>query len=94
MLMRNCKTYRIENSESNSWCPPCRALSPLVEDIAKEYEGKIVVYKVNMDKEKVLTQSLGISNPSTLLFILTKGIPTASMGFIPKGNIIKTINEI
>ena len=40
------------------WCPPCRQLSPLVEEIAKEYQGKIIVYKVNTDKERSLAQSL------------------------------------
>src|ERR1035437_8821226 len=43
------------------WCSPCRQLSPLVEEIAKEYNGKIVVYKVDTEKEKILTQSLGIT---------------------------------
>ena len=51
------------------WCPPCRQLSPLVEEIAQEYSGKIVVYKVDTDKEKILAQSLGISGLPTLLFI-------------------------
>ena len=39
------------------WCPPCRQLSPLVEEIAKEYSGRIDVYKVDTDKEKTLAQS-------------------------------------
>jgi thioredoxin 1 len=77
-----------------SWCPPCRQLSPLVEEISKEYSGKIVVYKVDTDKEKYLAQVLGISGLPTLLFIPAKGKPQASMGFIPKETIIKTINDV
>lgn len=77
-----------------AWCPPCRQLSPLVEEIAKEYSGKIVVYKVDTDKEKVLSQLLGISGLPTLLFIPLKGDPQASLGFIPKETIIKTINNV
>jgi thioredoxin len=77
-----------------SWCPPCRQLSPLVEEIAQEYTGKIVVYKVDTDKEKILAQHLGISGLPTLLFIPAKGKPQASMGFIPKETIVKTINTI
>jgi thioredoxin 1 len=77
-----------------SWCPPCRQLSPLVEEIAQEYSGKIVVYKVDTDKEKTLAQHLGISGLPTLLFIPAKGKPQASMGFIPKETIVKTINNI
>ena len=77
-----------------SWCPPCKQLSPLVEEIAKEYSGKIVVYKVDTDKEKILAQHLGISGLPTLLFIPAKGKPQASMGFIPKETIVRTINNI
>jgi thioredoxin len=77
-----------------SWCPPCRQLSPLVEEIAQEYSGKIVVYKIDTDKEKLLSQYLGISGLPTLLFIPAKGKPQASMGFIPKETIIKTINNV
>ena len=76
------------------WCPPCRQLSPLVEEIAQEYSGKIVVYKVDTDKEKILAQYLGISGLPTLLFIPVKGKPQASMGFIPKETIVKTINNV
>ena len=77
-----------------SWCPPCRQLSPLVEQIAQEYSGKIVVYKIDTDKEQLLSQRLGISGLPTLLFIPVKGKPQASMGFIPKETIIKTINDV
>jgi len=77
-----------------TWCPPCKQLSPLVEEIAQEYTGKIVVYKVDTDKEKFLAQHLGISGLPTLLFIPAKGKPQASMGFIPKEAIVRTINNI
>lgn len=76
------------------WCPPCRQLSPLVEEVAKEYQGKIKVYKVNTDKEKVLARSLGITNLPTLLYIPSEGMPQASMGWVPKDTIVKTIKEV
>lgn len=76
------------------WCSPCRELSPLLEEIAKEYEGKIVVYKVNTDKERVLAQSLGITNLPTLLYIPAKGKPQVTLGLIPKEQIVKAIKEI
>lgn len=76
------------------WCPPCRQLSPLVQEIANEYSGKIVVYKINTDREKGLAQSLGITNLPTLLYIPAKGKPKVTLGFIPKETIVKTINEI
>jgi thioredoxin 1 len=76
------------------WCPPCRQLSPLVEEIAKEYHGRIAVYKVNTDKEQELTQSLGISNLPTLLYIPAKGKPQVTLGALPKETLVKTIDEI
>jgi len=76
------------------WCPPCRQLSPLVEEIAGEYQGKIVVYRVNTDQEKMLTQSLGIANLPTVLYIPLKGKPQVTLGYIPKDEIVKTINAV
>ena len=76
------------------WCAPCRQLSPLVEEIAREYEGKIVVYKVDTEKEKALSQTIGITGLPTLLFIPAKGKPQVSMGLLPKASLVKAINEI
>ncbi len=76
------------------WCGPCRQLSPLVEEVAKEYAGKIIVYKVDTDKEKILSQSLGISGLPTLFFIPAQGKPQMSMGAIPKESLVKAINEV
>jgi thioredoxin 1 len=77
-----------------TWCGPCTRLSPIVEEIAGEYAGKIVVYKVDTDQEKKLAQTLGISGLPTLLFIPVKGKPQASMGLVPKETIVKAINNV
>lgn len=76
------------------WCGPCRVLSPRVEAIAKKYEGKIVVYKVNTDDEPKLAQSLGIQNLPTLLFIPVQGQPRATMGALPMETLEKTVKEV
>jgi thioredoxin len=76
------------------WCGPCRQLSPRVEEIAKEYAGKIIVYKVNTDVEQVLSQNLGIQSLPTLLFIPMKGKPQATMGAIPKETLVKAVQEV
>jgi thioredoxin 1 len=76
------------------WCAPCRQLSPIVEEIAKEYNGKIVVYKVDTVKEQILAQNLGITGLPTLLFIPAKGKPQVSMGLLPKADLVKAVNEI
>jgi len=76
------------------WCGPCRMMSPLIDEIAKKYAGRIVVYKVDTDKERLLSQSLGISSLPTLLFIPVKGQPQASLGAIPRESLEKAINEV
>ena len=76
------------------WCAPCRQLSPLVEEIAKEYSGKIDVFKVDTDKERNLAQKLGITGLPTLLFIPATGKPQITMGALPKESLVKAINEI
>jgi thioredoxin len=77
-----------------TWCGPCRQLSPLVEEMAKKYDGKIVVYKVDTDKEQQLAQSMGIQSLPTLLFIPAKGQPRSTVGAIPKETLEKAIAEV
>jgi len=76
------------------WCGPCKLLSPRIEEIAKEYAGRIIVYKVNTDVEQVLAQNVGIQNLPTLLFIPVKGQPKATMGALPKETLVKAIQEV
>lgn len=76
------------------WCAPCRQLSPLVEELANEYKGKIVVYKVDTEKERKLAQKAGITALPTLLFIPMKGKPQVSMGLVPKEELEKAINDL
>jgi thioredoxin 1 len=77
-----------------NWCGPCRQLSPLVEEIAKEYDGKILVYKVDTDQERVLAQNLGITGLPTLLFIPASGKPQMAVGALPKETLLKAVNEV
>ena len=76
------------------WCAPCRQLSPIVEEIAKEYKGKIDVFKVDTEKERLLAQKMGISGLPTLLFIPANGSPRVTMGALPKEDLVSAINEI
>jgi thioredoxin len=76
------------------WCGPCRQLSPVVEEIAREYSGKIIVYKIDTEKEKKLAQNIGITALPTLLFIPMNGKPQVSMGVLPRESLVKAINEV
>ena len=76
------------------WCSPCRQLAPVIEEIAKEYAGKIDVYKVDTEKERVLAQNLGITSLPTLIFIPVVGNPQVAMGALPKETLVKAINDV
>ena len=63
-----------------TWCGPCKALGPVLEDIAQEYAGKVDIYKVDVDQEQELTQAFGIRSVPTLLFIPVSGEPSMAPG--------------
>jgi len=77
-----------------TWCPPCKKLSPLLEDLAVKYAGKIIVYKVDVDAEQQLAQTMGITGMPTLLFIPVNGQPQQSVGLVPNETLEKMIHEI
>ena len=77
-----------------TWCPPCKKLSPLLEDLSVKYKGKIIVYKVDVDAEQQLAQSMGISGMPTLLFIPAEGQPQQSVGLVSTETLEKMIHEI
>ncbi len=75
------------------WCGPCRKLSPILEELSKEYNGKIIVYKVDTEKERQLSGELGIQALPTLLFFPMKGKPTATQGYMAKEDLKKIIDK-
>lgn len=62
------------------WCAPCRLTGPILEDLAKQYAGKINIYKINIDKEQELSEVFGIQSIPTFIFCPMEGMPTKSMG--------------
>jgi thioredoxin 1 len=62
------------------WCRPCKMTSPILDELAKEYEGKITIYKVNVDKERELASVFGVQSIPTFLFMPKEGKPTISSG--------------
>lgn len=77
-----------------TWCGPCRIMSPRLDEIAKAYAGKLIVYKVDTDQEQVLSSNLGIQSLPTIVFIPQNGKPQASAGVIPKESLVKAIQEV
>lgn len=66
------------------WCGPCRAVGPVIEELSKEYAGKIDFYKVNTDVEQELAGVFGIQSIPSLLFIPKGGQPKMAVGALPK----------
>lgn len=62
------------------WCGPCRMAAPVLEELAKEYEGKIYIYKIDTEKEKELAGVFGIQSIPAFLFVPQDGKPTMSNG--------------
>ena len=62
------------------WCGPCRAAAPVLEELAKEYEGRIHIYKIDTEKEKELAGVFGIRSIPAFLYVPQNGKPTMSNG--------------
>lgn len=74
-----------------TWCGPCKMIAPAVEEIAKEYEGKIKVGKVNVDEQQNLAMQFGIASIPTLVLIKDGKITDTAIGYRTKEQIEKMI---
>lgn len=66
------------------WCNPCRMLSPVVEELEKEYEGRVVIGSCNVDDNQIAAADLGIRSIPTLLFFKDGKLADRSVGVVPK----------
>lgn len=76
------------------WCGPCKMVSPVLDQLSKEYEGKLRVYKVNTDEEQELSAVFGIQSIPTILFVPMSGQPQAAQGALPKAALEKAIKDV
>lgn len=76
-----------------TWCGPCIALAPTVEAISKEYEGKVVVGKVDVDSNPDLSVKYGIRNIPTILFVKNGQVVDKQVGNVPKPVLEQTIKK-
>jgi len=76
------------------WCGPCKALAPLLEEIAAEFAGKVDFYKVDIDRQSDLAAAFGIRSVPTLLFIPMNEKPRRTVGVLPKASLREAVEEI
>ncbi|MCX7863373.1 MAG: thioredoxin [Bacteroidales bacterium] len=76
------------------WCAPCRMVAPILEELSKEYDGKIDIYKVDTETEQELAMVFGIRSIPSLLFVPKNGQPQMAMGALPKETFVRAIDEV
>ena len=77
-----------------TWCGPCKAVSPIMEELAEEYKDSIYIYKVDTEQEHDLAAAFGIRSIPSVLFIPMNGAPQRSVGAMPKNGFEKAIQEV
>ena len=76
------------------WCGPCKMMLPIVEEISKEFEGKITVAKVDVDSSQVTAAKFGIRNIPTILFFKGGSVVDKQVGAVPKNSLVEKINKL
>ncbi|WKC57648.1 thioredoxin [Borrelia sp. P9F1] len=75
------------------WCGPCKMLSPVYDELSREYGDRIDFYKVDTDKEQEVSMSLGVQSLPTIMFVPVEGEPKVSVGYLQKDAFEDTIKD-
>lgn len=76
------------------WCGPCKTIAPILEELAHEYEGEIVIYKVDTEAEQQLAAEFGIRSIPSILFVPMNEAPQMAQGALPKDAFKQAIDEV
>jgi len=76
------------------WCGPCKMVAPVLEELAKDFDGKLNVFKVNTEEEQELASAFGIRSIPSFLFVPSEGQPQMAMGALPKETFIKAFKDV
>jgi thioredoxin 1 len=76
-----------------TWCGPCRAIGPIVEDLAKEYKDKLKVGKLNIDDHQQVPQKYGIRSIPTLLLFKGGKVVDMIVGAVPKAKLVESVKK-
>lgn len=76
------------------WCGPCRMLAPELEALQRDYNGRIIIYKVNVDEERELAQIFNARSLPTIFFIPKEGNPTYMMGYRTRAELKQIVDNV
>ncbi|MEI6124135.1 MAG: thioredoxin [Bacteroidota bacterium] len=76
------------------WCGPCKMVAPIMEELSKEFAGKVDIYKVDTEAEQELASIFGIRSIPSILFCPKDSEPQMAAGAMPKPEFVKAINDI
>ena len=76
------------------WCGPCKMVATILEELSKEYDGKINIYKIDTEAEQELAGAFGIRSIHSMLFIPMEGQPQMVHGALPKSQLKQAIDDI
>lgn len=79
---------------SATWCGPCKKIAPIIEELATEYDGKVNVYKCDVDDNDKLTSDYGIRNVPTVIFIKNGEVVDKHVGAAPKSTFVEKIDAL
>lgn len=77
-----------------TWCGPCQRIAPVLEELAREYDGKIVIYKVDIDKNRELAKAFKVSSIPAVMYIPLDEEPVMTVGARDKGRFVTEIRTI
>ena len=75
------------------WCNPCKMIAPILEKIAKDYDGKLIVAKVNTDESNEFAQKYGVQGIPTLLFVANGKVAYSIVGYKPEPLLREAVDE-
>lgn len=76
------------------WCGPCKMVAPVLEELSKDFSGKIDIYKVNTEEEQELAAVFGIRSIPSILFVPSEGQPQMAMGALPKDTFVQAFKDV
>jgi thioredoxin 1 len=76
------------------WCGPCRSMAPIIEELAREFNGRAKVVKVNVDRNQALAARFGVTSIPTLMFFRQGRVVDRDVGYTPKGTLVQKLNRL